>query len=106
MNTTRDPFRGYDWEGRAWRPLAAPLTWHYTAITRQRESEPGEPRMLDYDTGLDAVSLTRGIGAAPAETKTHAWATPAAWPMRELAGFAGWDTAQSAVATSGLRSAL
>lgn len=70
MNTTRDPFRGYYWERRAWRELQSPLTWHYTGVTRQRESEPGEPRMVDYDTGMEADELTRGMPPAPNETRT------------------------------------
>jgi uncharacterized sulfatase len=59
MNRTRDPFRGYTWERRPWRTDARPSTWRYTAMTRQRENEPDEPRQLDYDTGLAMKEATR-----------------------------------------------
>ena len=70
MNRTRDPFRGWYWERRPWRTDARPVTdWHYTNTTRQRESEPGAPRVLDYDTGLEAVDLVRAIPSAAPESK-------------------------------------
>lgn len=59
MNETRDPFRGYWWERRAWREDARPATWDYTGMTRQRENEEYEPRQLDYNTGLDMVEAVR-----------------------------------------------
>ena len=70
MNRTRDPFRGWYWERRPWRTDARPVKdWHYTNVTRQRESEPGEPRVLDYDTGTEAVNLVRAIPAVVPESK-------------------------------------
>lgn len=59
MNRTRDPFRGYYWERRPWRADARPATWDYTGYTRQKETEPGEARQLDYDTGMPMVEATR-----------------------------------------------
>jgi len=60
MNETRDPFRGYYWERRPWRADAAPATWPYTSMTRQREEESiYEKRQLDYNTGLDMTEAVR-----------------------------------------------
>lgn len=62
MNRTRDPYRGYRWERRAWRRDASEATWDYTGYTRQRENEEYEPRQLDYTTGLpmqEAVRMKR-----------------------------------------------
>lgn len=59
MNRTRDPFRGYYWERRPWRPEVV-ATWAGTeGMTRQRESDGYEPRQLDYDTGLEMKESTR-----------------------------------------------
>jgi uncharacterized sulfatase len=51
MNTSRDPFRGYYWGRRSWRPGFLE-TWANAGMTRQRESDGYLPRELDYDTGL------------------------------------------------------
>lgn len=51
MNDTRDPYRGYQWAVRSWRQDKVP-TWSNDGYTRQRDNDPGEPRQLDYDTGL------------------------------------------------------
>jgi arylsulfatase A-like enzyme len=51
MNTTRDLYRGYQWAARPWRKDKVPA-WENDGCTRQKESEEGEPRQLDYDTGL------------------------------------------------------
>ena len=59
MNETRDPFRGYYWENRAWRDDACKPTWGYTGMTRQREDEEYEPRQLDYATGLEIKEAVR-----------------------------------------------
>jgi uncharacterized sulfatase len=59
MNKTRDPFRGYYWQRRPWRPDAPAPTWGYTGMTRQREDEDFEPRQLDYATGLPIEQATR-----------------------------------------------
>jgi len=59
MNQTRDPFRGYYWQRRPWRTDAAPATWSYTGMTRQLDSEHGEPRWLDYGNGLEITALVR-----------------------------------------------
>ncbi|MDD3430248.1 MAG: DUF4976 domain-containing protein, partial [Oscillospiraceae bacterium] len=58
MNETRDPYRGYQWACRAWRPEKAPL-WENDGFTRQRENEEYEPRQLDYDTGLPMEAAVR-----------------------------------------------
>jgi uncharacterized sulfatase len=58
MNETRDPFRGYYWGHRPWRPQY-PQTWEFTAMTRQRKSDGYMPRELDYDSGLPMASATR-----------------------------------------------
>lgn len=58
MNRTRDPFRGYQWRCRAWRDHSNPL-WRVDGYTRQRDNEPGEPRQLDYNTGLAMEHTTR-----------------------------------------------
>ena len=60
MNETRDPFRGYYWERRPWRQDAAPASWEYTHMTRQREEdERYDKRQLDYDTGLPMKEASR-----------------------------------------------
>lgn len=67
MNVTRDPFRGYQWRCRPWRKDARPQ-WRVDGYTRQPENEPGEPRQLDYATGLEMETATRwkaGAGHAP-----------------------------------------
>lgn len=58
MNSSRDPFRGYYWGRRAWRP-DFPVTWANAGHTRQREDDGYLPRELDYDTGLTMTSATR-----------------------------------------------
>jgi uncharacterized sulfatase len=58
MNVTRDPFRGYYWGCRAWRP-DFPVTWANAGYTRQRENDGYLPRELDYDTGLTMTEATR-----------------------------------------------
>jgi uncharacterized sulfatase len=58
MNTSRDPFRGYYWGHRSWRP-EFPERWENAGMTRQRESDGYLPRELDYDTGLPMKNATR-----------------------------------------------
>lgn len=58
MNVSRDPFRGYYWGRRAWRP-DFPVTWANAGYTRQREDDGYLPRELDYDTGLTMTAATR-----------------------------------------------
>ncbi len=58
MNTSRDPFRGYYWGRRAWRP-DFPETWQNAGMTRQMENDGYLPRELDYATGLTMVDATR-----------------------------------------------
>lgn len=58
MNTTRDPFRGYYWGRRPWRP-DFPVSWNNAGMTRQRESDGYLPRELDYDTGMPMVTAVR-----------------------------------------------
>ena len=38
MNASRDPFRGYYWGHRPWRP-DYPETWQFTGMTRQRKCD-------------------------------------------------------------------
>ena len=59
MNSTRDPYRGYQWASRSWRPEHVP-SWNNSGCTRQRENEEYEPRQLDYDTGLPMECSVRG----------------------------------------------
>lgn len=59
MNQTRDPFRGYYWQQRPWRQDAPAPSWNCAGMTRQLDSEPGEPRYLDYDNGLEITNLVR-----------------------------------------------
>lgn len=59
MNATRDPFRGYHWEQRAWRKNATKPTWAYTLMTRQRIDDKYERRQLNYSTGLEITEGTR-----------------------------------------------
>jgi uncharacterized sulfatase len=58
MNVSRDPFRGYYWGRRSWRPNF-PVTWANAGYTRQREDDGYLPRELDYDTGLTMTAATR-----------------------------------------------
>jgi uncharacterized sulfatase len=58
MNVSRDPFRGYYWGHRPWRP-DFPETWANAGMTRQRENDGYLPRELDYETGLTMVEATR-----------------------------------------------
>lgn len=58
MNRTRDPFRGYQWACRPWRKDKTPA-WRMDGYTRQRENDPGEPRQLDYNTGLPMEHAVR-----------------------------------------------
>ena len=58
MNDTRDLYRGYQWAARPWRRDKQPA-WENDGFTRQRENEQGEPRQLDYDTGLPMESAVR-----------------------------------------------
>jgi uncharacterized sulfatase len=58
MNTSRDPFRGYYWGRRPWRP-DFPEKWENSGMTRQREDDGYLPRELDYATGLTMTAATR-----------------------------------------------
>jgi uncharacterized sulfatase len=58
MNESRDPFRGYYWGRRPWRP-DFPETWANAGMTRQRENDGYLPRELDYDTGVTMINATR-----------------------------------------------
>lgn len=59
MNNTRDPYRGYYWERRPWRKDARPATWDYTGYSRQYEREKGQPKPIDYLTGLEVEETVR-----------------------------------------------
>lgn len=58
MSVSRDPFRGYYWGHRAWRP-EFPIKWKNAGYTRQREDDGYLPRELDYDTGRTMAAATR-----------------------------------------------
>ncbi len=58
MDRTRDPFRGYYWGRRAWRPDFS-VRWNNAGMTRQREDDGYEPRQLVYETGLTMKDATR-----------------------------------------------
>jgi uncharacterized sulfatase len=58
MHRTRDPFRGYYWGRRSWRPNY-PATWAGLGMTRQREDDGYEPRQLVYETGLEMKEAVR-----------------------------------------------
>ena len=58
MNRTRDPFRGYQWACRPWRRDKTP-SWDVDGMTRQKQTDPGEPCQLDYSTGLPVRNSTR-----------------------------------------------
>lgn len=58
MNRTRDLYRGYQWSARPWRTDKHPV-WENDGYTRQRENDPGQPRQLDYDTGLEMEEAVR-----------------------------------------------
>ncbi|MCH3918349.1 MAG: sulfatase-like hydrolase/transferase [Spirochaetia bacterium] len=59
MNTTRDPYRGYQWKCRPWNKGEVVPDWECDGYTRQRPSDIGEIRQLDYDTGLEITANTR-----------------------------------------------
>lgn len=61
MNHTHDVFRGRHWHYRPWRKDLPSPTWHYTGGVRQRPIEADEPRLLDYDTGLEPKQAVRPI---------------------------------------------
>ena len=58
MNVSRDPFRGYYWGRRSWRP-EYPVKWAGDGMTRQRKCDGYMPKELDYDTGLPVTRFTR-----------------------------------------------
>ncbi len=58
MHRTRDPFRGYYWGRRPWRP-DYPVAWAGLGMTRQREDDGYEPRQLVYETGLEMKDAVR-----------------------------------------------
>jgi uncharacterized sulfatase len=60
MDDTRDPFRGYYWGRRQWRP-DYPVSWENHGMTRQRQDDQFG-RELDYDTGLPMKTATRPKG--------------------------------------------
>jgi len=71
MDVSRDPFRGYYWGRRSWRPDFS-VKWENSGMTRQRESDGYLPRELDYDTGLTMVNATRSkIPGERAAIKPH-----------------------------------
>jgi uncharacterized sulfatase len=71
MNASRDPFRGYYWGRRPWRPEYVE-SWEDAGMTRQRENDGYLPRELNYDTGLTMVQATRPKGANSAQEERAA----------------------------------
>lgn len=67
MSETRDPFRGYYWEDRPWNRILEYKTWDNRLMTRQRENDVYEPRMLDYMTGWEIKSAVRKKEKSEAE---------------------------------------
>lgn len=59
MNDTRDPYRGYQWKVRPWNRDKVKPSWEVDGYTRQRPTPKGEPRQLDYDTGLEITENVR-----------------------------------------------
>ena len=68
MNQTRDPFRGYYWEQRPWRPEKS-ATWAGSGTTRSRPDDGYEPRVLDYSTGLEVKQFARTKQKLPTHQK-------------------------------------
>lgn len=58
MNRTRDPFRGYYWARRSWRPEKI-ASWDCDGMTRRRYTEADEVKQLDYLTGLEVTTRVR-----------------------------------------------
>ncbi len=59
MYETRDPLRGYHWSHRPWRTDVPPPTWADRGMTRQRDDDGDQPRLLDYETGLPMTAAVR-----------------------------------------------
>ncbi len=59
MNTTRDPYRGYQWRCRPWSSLSCSPHWDCDGYTRQRPNHHDELIQLDYDTGLEITEHVR-----------------------------------------------
>ncbi|TKG96145.1 DUF4976 domain-containing protein [Puteibacter caeruleilacunae] len=59
MGDTRDNFRGVYWEDRHWNK-GFEQTWEYTTQTRSRKDDGYQPRMRDYNTGMDIKEYVRG----------------------------------------------
>ncbi|HBL83623.1 MAG: sulfatase [Clostridiales bacterium GWF2_38_85] len=58
MNRTCDPFRGYQWGRRSWRPDYKPTTgnfWDMDGLSRQINIEGYEPDQLEYWTALEVM---------------------------------------------------
>lgn len=55
MNLTRDPFRGYQWGQRKWRPDYKPAAgyWMVDGMSRQINITGYEPDQLEFWTGLE-----------------------------------------------------
>ena len=64
MNRTVDPLRGYQWLRRPWRKDVTSVSFDNDCCNRLPENEPGEPRCIAYNTGLemvDAVSIDESM---------------------------------------------
>lgn len=57
MNVSRDPFRGYYWGRRPWRP-EFPESWENSGMIRQRKCDGYLPVELDFGTGLPLKAFT------------------------------------------------
>ena len=60
MHDTRDPFRGYQWEGREWRNDARSASWSGWGLIRPRPDDGYAKRVIDYFTGQEMSETSRG----------------------------------------------
>jgi uncharacterized sulfatase len=58
MAETRDPFRGYYWGQRPWRPDYV-ATWRSQGMMRNDECDGYLPRELEYETGLEITQVVK-----------------------------------------------
>lgn len=59
MDDTRDPFRGYYWGQRPWRPEFV-ATWRGQGMMRNDEYDGYLPVELEYETGLPITQVVKG----------------------------------------------
>jgi uncharacterized sulfatase len=59
MNDSRDPYRGYQWKCRPWNKGEVEPEWECDGYTRQRPSDVGEIKQLDYDSAQEITENVR-----------------------------------------------